>query len=282
MRKVFVVLIALSLSGLFISCSDDNTSVTPQPSFEILTSELAQGYTCTPYSFTLEANGGTPPYTWSLDAGSSLPAGMTMSSDGKISGMLEAAGEYPISVVCVDAAGTPHQATRNLSLSVAVPSNPSIAIFFDGDATNCSAQTLAFSALDCHVFIMLDDSQVDCATATEFKISMVDQDGNPLGLGSQYAHSYVSFPDYVALTMGDPFSGIAVSFDRGQYSSFTGPIPVANFGLLLLEDMSNIAFKISGNPSAESDRPTIASCDAQRSIIEVDGRGAAVNFPESN
>ncbi len=284
MRKVFVVLLALSLGSLIVSCSDDSTTVTPTPvvEFEVTTTVLTQGYTCTPYNFTLEATGGTAPYTWSLAVGSTLPFGVSLESDGKISGVLETAGQHIFSVVCTDAAGTPNTDTVEFDLDIAVPSNPSLAIFFDEDATICGAETMAFSALDCHVFIMLEGSEVDCAFATEFMINMLDSDGIPLALGTQYAHSYVSFPNYVSVTMGDPFSGIAVAFSREMYSAFEGAIHVASFGLLLLESIDNISFQILANPAAEQDRPIIAGCDVLKSIIEVDGRAAAINYPSAD
>lgn len=282
MRKVFVVLLALSLGTIVFGCSDDETTITPVPDFSVSTAALAPGYTCTPYNFTLEAEGGTAPYTWSLAVGSTLPDGISMSADGQIIGMLEAAGDHNFSVVCTDAASTPHTETVDFTLAVDIPANPSLAIFFDEDATLCGGETAAFSALDCHVFIMLEDAQVDCATATEFMITMNDQDGNPLALGSQYTHSYVSFPDYVAVTMGDPFNGLAVAFSRDQYEAFSGPIHVASFGLLLLESLDNIAFEILANPDTQRERPIITSCDQNNTIVEIDGRAAAVNYPSAD
>ncbi|HSG29809.1 MAG TPA: putative Ig domain-containing protein [Candidatus Krumholzibacterium sp.] len=282
MRKVFVVLLALSLGAIVFGCSDDETTITPVPDFSVSTAALDPGYTCTPYNFTLEAEGGTAPYTWSLAVGSTLPDGISMSTDGQILGMLEVAGEHSFSVVCTDAASTPHTQTVDYTLSVDVPANPSLAIFFDEEATLCGGETQAFSALDCHVFIMLEDAQVDCATATEFMIVMNDQDGNPLGLGSQYTHSYVSFPSTVSVTMGDPFNGLSVAFTNMQYEAFSGPIHVASFGLLLLENLDNIAFEILANPDTQRERPIITSCDAGYPIVEVDGRSAAVNYPSVN
>ena len=280
MRKVFAVLLVLSLSGIIVSCSDDSTTVTPTPDpLEVATTVLSQGYTCSPYNFTLEATGGTAPYTWSLDLGSTLPTGMSLSADGRIFGMLESAEEHTFSVVCTDAADTPHTATAEFTLNVDVPSNPSLAIFFDEEATVCGSETAAFSALDCHVFIMLEDCEVECAYAAEFMINMFDSEGNPLGLGTQYSHTYVSYPDHVSVTMGDPFGGMAVAFDREMNVNYYGPIPVASFGLVLFEDLDNIYFRILPNPDAlVDDNPIIATCDESKSIVEVDGRAAAVNF----
>ncbi|MBU8923196.1 MAG: hypothetical protein KOO63_15360, partial [Bacteroidales bacterium] len=278
MRKVFVVLLALSLSSFVVSCSDDETTVTPTPDFSVSTATLDQGYTCTPYNINLAAEGGTEPYTWSLAIGSTLPSGVSMSADGKIMGMLEAAGEHTFSIVCSDAASTPNTETVEYTLSVDIPANPSLAIFYDEDATMCGGETMAFMALDCHVFIMLDDSQVECASGAEFMIALEDEDGNPIGLGTQYTHSYLSFPDYVSVTMGDPFNGLAVAFTRDiMYMASEGPIHVASFGLLLLENLDNLGFKVIADPDTDRTRPIISSCDDAKTIIEVDGRSSALN-----
>jgi hypothetical protein len=276
MRKVFAVLLALSLGSMVVSCSDDETTVTPAPTFGVTTAALVQGYTCSPYNFTLEAEGGTAPYTWALEEGSSLPAGIAMTDDGMIMGVLESVGSWDFTVVCTDGSGTPRTATADLTLEMDVPANPSLAIFFDEDATVCGAETMAFAPLDCHVFIMLEDSEIDCSFGTEFMINICDVNGNAL-VGTQYAHIDVSYPQGF-LTMGDPFSGIAIAFDREQYSAFVGPIHVASFSLLLFENLDNLSFKILPSPTQEGDRPIIASCDAMRSIIAVDGRSAALNY----
>jgi hypothetical protein len=69
------------------------------------------------YSATLGASGGTPPYTWSLVNGS-LPAGVTLSAAGVISGTPTAYGSSSFTVQAADSAPTPNTATAMLVLEV--------------------------------------------------------------------------------------------------------------------------------------------------------------------
>jgi hypothetical protein len=68
------------------------TVTTPTPSFALV------GVS---YSYQLKATGGTSPYVWSLVSGS-LPAGLTMSSAGKITGKATATGSGTFSVAVHD------------------------------------------------------------------------------------------------------------------------------------------------------------------------------------
>jgi len=54
------------------------------------------------YSYQLTATGGVAPYTWTLASGFSLPAGVTLSSTGLISGTPTASGSVSFSVICTD------------------------------------------------------------------------------------------------------------------------------------------------------------------------------------
>ncbi len=56
----------------------------------------------TAYSYTLTAAGGTTPYTWSVNTGT-LPAGLTLSSAGVLSGTPTATGSSTFSVNVIDA-----------------------------------------------------------------------------------------------------------------------------------------------------------------------------------
>jgi hypothetical protein len=68
-------------------------------------SPLAAGTVGTAYSQQLAATGGTTPYTWTVAAGSSLPAGLNLSTSGLLSGTPTAAGTFNFSIT-VSGGGT--------------------------------------------------------------------------------------------------------------------------------------------------------------------------------
>ncbi len=56
------------------------------------------------FTQTLLATGGTPPYKWSLQSGSSLPAGLTLNENGVISGTVSKSNSYSFTVDVEDSA----------------------------------------------------------------------------------------------------------------------------------------------------------------------------------
>jgi hypothetical protein len=77
--------------------------LTVNPPLTITTTSLPNGDVGQPYSFQLAATGGLPPYTW---AGTGIPAGLTISAAGLISGTpTAAAGTYSITVTDTDQGG---------------------------------------------------------------------------------------------------------------------------------------------------------------------------------
>jgi hypothetical protein len=72
--------------------------------FTITTSSVPSAVTSIPYSASLTASGGHPPYGWNVSSGS-LPPGLQLSaSTGKLAGLATRAGSFAFSVEATDAA----------------------------------------------------------------------------------------------------------------------------------------------------------------------------------
>ena len=86
-------------------------------SLAISTSSLPNGTVGTTYSASLQASGGTIPYSWKLSSGS-LPAGLTLSSStAAISGTPSATGTSSFTVTATDSGN--NTATKSLSIAIA-------------------------------------------------------------------------------------------------------------------------------------------------------------------
>ncbi|MHC4712102.1 MAG: putative Ig domain-containing protein [Planctomycetota bacterium] len=94
-------------------------SITTLPDLTVTTTSLPSGYVAFSYSEQLQATGGWTPYTWSLDSGS-LPAGLSLGSDGVISGTPTTTGESNFTVKATDSQVTPDTDTQALSITVSL------------------------------------------------------------------------------------------------------------------------------------------------------------------
>jgi hypothetical protein len=90
------------------------------PPVAISTTSLPNGTQLQPYSQSLAAAGGTSPYTWSLVSGA-LPAGLTLSPSGQISGTPTTSGVSNFTIQVADSSVPVQTATQALSITV----NPS-------------------------------------------------------------------------------------------------------------------------------------------------------------
>ncbi|MBI4686213.1 MAG: putative Ig domain-containing protein [Nitrospirae bacterium] len=99
-------------------------------SFKVVTEALPTGTEETGYpSVTLEATDGTTPYTWAISSGS-LPSGLSLSSDGKITGMPIADGSYNFTVKVEDSDSPKNrEATKSLTITIN-PNDPRITTEF--------------------------------------------------------------------------------------------------------------------------------------------------------
>lgn len=100
---------------LHISAPNCGPSGCAAPAYLLITSSLSPARTGTPYTATLTADGGTKPYTWFLNSGS-LPAGLTLSSGGVISGTPTCVGRSDFTIRVTDASTPALTATKSYSL----------------------------------------------------------------------------------------------------------------------------------------------------------------------
>lgn len=80
------------------------------------TSPLPAGVTTTAYSQTLQASGGTAPYSWS--ASGTLPTGLSLASNGTISGTPSAAGTYNFTATVVDSTSPQKTASQAFQITI--------------------------------------------------------------------------------------------------------------------------------------------------------------------
>jgi hypothetical protein len=121
-----VVVTATSLADPAKSASASVT-VAPgnQPSLQITTGSLPQAQQGSTYSQSFTATGGTTPYSWSISAGTP-PPGLTMNSNGDLSGMPTTTGTFNFTVMVADASGK--TATGSFSVTTIAGGN------YDGPA----------------------------------------------------------------------------------------------------------------------------------------------------
>ena len=72
------------------------------------------------YGVTLQESGGVAPYTWTVTSAGSLPAGLSLGSDGTISGTPIQGGIANFTVQVADSGNPPLMASANLSIDVTV------------------------------------------------------------------------------------------------------------------------------------------------------------------
>ena len=116
---------ATDSSSPALTATQQLTLAIAAPPMAIATATLLGVIQGTAYSSALASTGGLAPIAWSVSAGS-LPAGITLSGAGVLSGAPIASGSFPFTVTATDSSATPATATQALSLAVtaklAIPS----------------------------------------------------------------------------------------------------------------------------------------------------------------
>jgi len=92
-----------------------------QPALVVVTNTLTPGTVGIAYSVTLLASGGTSSgYSWSVSSGA-LPAGLSLSTAGVISGTPSAAGSFPFTAKVTDSSAVTASASLSMTVAAATP-----------------------------------------------------------------------------------------------------------------------------------------------------------------
>ncbi len=103
-----------------LSAGAPGAGATPEALAVATTTTLPDAFVPVNYSAQLAAQGGTPPYTWSVSAGA-LPPGLSLSAAGLISGAPTVTGSYTFTAQVTDGAAPPAHAAAPFSITVTVP-----------------------------------------------------------------------------------------------------------------------------------------------------------------
>ncbi|MGD0957885.1 MAG: putative Ig domain-containing protein [Candidatus Acidiferrales bacterium] len=113
----------VTITATSIAFPSESASVTikiqPPQKLEVTTTTLPNGVVNIAYpATTLKASGGVTPYTWKVTLGI-LPAGLTLNSNGSITGSPTSPGTANFTVQVTDSEATAMTATASLSITVA-------------------------------------------------------------------------------------------------------------------------------------------------------------------
>jgi Putative Ig domain len=142
-RKLALLTIAFCLAVLLSGCG--SSQAPHDPPLVVTTSTVPQGVINVPYSVTLSATGGAPPYAWNVASGS-VPPGLTLNRAGVLSGTPTDAGTSSFKVQASDSETPPATATASLSIVITPPPARNAALYVSkiqasGDQTGLHIQS---------------------------------------------------------------------------------------------------------------------------------------------
>jgi len=119
---------------------DRKFSLTVNDAVRVTTTSLPEGTVGVAYGATLAAAGGQAPYGWSVSAGS-LPAGVSLSPTGELSGIPATAGSTSVTLRATDSTGS--FAEQTFTVAVFAPVTITTASLVDAIEANAYSVTLA-------------------------------------------------------------------------------------------------------------------------------------------
>jgi len=197
-----VVITATDTNDASLSISQTYSLLVNPPTITLTPTTLTAGTFGSSYGQSVSAAGGVGPYTYALASGSSLPAGLSLSSAGAITGTPIAAGSaYSFTIIATDTGSTDDGVQNTGSQLVSLPvgevepvvtvslTSGSSTTFVDNSLTFTAAVSFVSSssatlAAPTGTVIFYDGSTVLCSTSVAAATCTVNSATAPLSLGS--------------------------------------------------------------------------------------------------
>lgn len=223
---------------------------------------LPGGQVGAPYVQTITGSGGTAPYTYSATG---LPAGLSVSGSGTLSGTPTAAGSYTLSVVVTDANGATGSANYTLSIAAQPPVAGPVSLSVASNSRNNpvtlnlsggAATSVAVASLPTHGTATASGLSITYtpasgyAGADSFSYTATNASGTSAAATITLSVSAVALtftPASGALPAGQVGNGYSTSL---QASGGTAPYRYAVTGLPAGVNLDVSSGQLSGTPTA--------------------------------
>ena len=191
---------------------------------KITTASLPNGEVDTTYNQTLGAT-GSETITWSLASGSTMPAGLTLNSDGTITGTPTTAGQFTFTATATNSAGSDskeYELTINAPQNIPVNGvtlNPTLLSLFTGGSETLTATVEPSNATNKNVtwssdkpeVATVENGKVTAKAAGTATITVTTEDGEKTATCTVTVtdKTYKISADATALDFGNAYTGYA-------------------------------------------------------------------------
>jgi hypothetical protein len=226
-----------------------------------------------PYSLTLNAAGGRPPYTWTA---SSMPPGLTLSPDGSITGTPIIAGTYHFTVQVTDknSANVSQAMTLTVAATLTITTPQTLPV---GTVGTLYSQTLAASGGQAPYTWSISGGTLPAGVTLSATTGVLS--GTPT-IGGNFSVN-VQVVDNARLTGSQTFS-LAIGVPAPPKATVTGVPATATaaqqitFGVHLA---SGYAFPIQGTATISFEPDAVMPADDQTIQFATGGRTASFTIP---
>jgi hypothetical protein len=208
------------------------------PSIVISPASLPNGTQGTAYSQVLSASGGTAPYSYAITAGA-LPSGLTLASDGTLSGTPAVNGSFTFTVTTIDVStgAGPYSGSRSYTLTIApqpVTAAPIVTAPANGALINTATPTYTGTATaSSTVTVYVDNTSVGTTIATGggtwslTQLTALGQGNHQVRATAQLSGQAVSGnSNQNSFTVDTVAPAVVIASSAGASGSTTGTSPI--------------------------------------------------------